>query len=68
MSRMDRNLERRSVPLDINWNEPPTRRHGKTRSNQRLRTLEIDNDGRIAESKGHVDSAEYERQLKHGVN
>lgn len=28
----------------------------------------IDNDGRIAESKGHFDSAEYERQLKHGVN
>jgi hypothetical protein len=28
----------------------------------------IDNDGLIAESKGHLDSAEYERQLKHGVN
>ena len=28
----------------------------------------IDNDGLIAESKGHFDSAEYERQLKHGVN
>ena len=27
----------------------------------------IDNDGRIAESKGHFDAAEYERQLKHGV-
>jgi len=27
----------------------------------------IDNDGLIAESKGHFDSAEYERQLKHGV-
>ena len=25
------------------------------------------NDGLIAESKGHFDSAEYERQLKHGV-
>jgi uncharacterized protein (TIGR02246 family) len=25
----------------------------------------IDNDGLIAESKGHFDSAEYERQLKH---
>lgn len=28
----------------------------------------IDNDGLIAESKGHFDSAEYERQLKYGVN
>jgi predicted ester cyclase len=27
----------------------------------------IDNDGLIAESKGHFDSAEYERQLKDGV-
>lgn len=28
----------------------------------------IDNDGLIAESKGHFDSAEYERQLKYGVD
>ena len=28
----------------------------------------IDNDGPIAESKGHFDSAEYERQLKLGVD
>jgi predicted ester cyclase len=28
----------------------------------------IDNDGLIAESKGHFDVAEYERQLKEGVN
>jgi steroid delta-isomerase-like uncharacterized protein len=27
----------------------------------------IDKDGLIAESKGHFDSTEYERQLKHGV-
>jgi predicted ester cyclase len=27
----------------------------------------IDNDGLIAESKGNFDSAEYERQLRHGV-
>ena len=27
----------------------------------------IDNNGLIAESKGHFDSAEYDRQLKHGV-
>ncbi len=29
---------------------------------------QIDNDGLIAESKGHFDSADYERQLKHGVD
>jgi uncharacterized protein (TIGR02246 family) len=28
----------------------------------------FDEDGLIAESKGHFDSAEYERQLKHGVD
>jgi predicted ester cyclase len=28
----------------------------------------IDNDGLIAESKGHFDGAEYERQLKRGVD
>src|SRR5947209_249848 len=28
----------------------------------------IDSDGLIAESKGHFDTAEYERQLKHGVD
>jgi uncharacterized protein (TIGR02246 family) len=28
----------------------------------------IDNDGLIGESKGHFDSAEYERQLKHGID
>ncbi len=29
---------------------------------------QLDTDGLIAESKGHFDSAEYERQLKHGVD
>jgi steroid delta-isomerase-like uncharacterized protein len=29
---------------------------------------QLDNDGLIAESKGHFDSAEYERQLKHGLD
>ena len=28
----------------------------------------FDNDGLIAESKGHFDGAEYKRQLKHGVD
>jgi predicted ester cyclase len=29
---------------------------------------QIGNDGLIAESKGHFDAAEYDRQLKHGVD
>ncbi|HMF81587.1 MAG TPA: hypothetical protein VK562_09345, partial [Candidatus Acidoferrum sp.] len=28
----------------------------------------IENDGLIVKSKGHFDSVEYERQLKHGVD
>jgi predicted ester cyclase len=28
----------------------------------------IDNDGLIGESKGHFDSVEYDRQLKHGID
>jgi predicted ester cyclase len=28
----------------------------------------IDNDGLIAQSEGHFDSADYDRQLKHGVD
>ena len=28
---------------------------------------QLDNNGLIAESKGHFDAAEYDRQLKHGV-
>ena len=28
----------------------------------------IDNDGLIAESKGHFDTADYERQLRHGID
>jgi hypothetical protein len=30
--------------------------------------LNIDNHGLSGESKGHFDDAEYERQLKHGVD
>ena len=29
---------------------------------------QLDKEGLIANSKGHFDSAEYERQLKHGIN
>jgi hypothetical protein len=28
----------------------------------------IDNDGLIAESKGHLDAAQYERQFQHGID
>ena len=43
---------------------------GGTGKRVRIRGYELwqfDNAGLIAESKGHFDSAEYERQLKHGV-
>ena len=44
---------------------------GGTRKRVRISGYElwkIDNEGVIAESKGCFDSAEYERQLKHGVD
>jgi predicted ester cyclase len=44
---------------------------GGTRKRVRISGYElwkIDNEGVIAESKGRFDSAEYERQLKHGVD
>jgi hypothetical protein len=43
---------------------------GGTRKRVRISGYElwkIDNDGLIAESKGHFDSSEYKYQLKHGV-
>ncbi len=43
---------------------------GGTRKRVRISGYELwqfDNDGLIGNSKGHFDSAEYERQLKHGV-
>ena len=44
---------------------------GGTRKKVRISGYElwkIDSDGLIAESKGHFDAAEYERQLREGVN
>jgi hypothetical protein len=40
---------------------------GETRRGSGYDEWRIDNDGLIAESKGHFDSAEYERQLIFGV-
>ena len=43
---------------------------GGTRKRVRISGYELwqfDNDGLIGNSKGHFDSAEYKRQLKHGV-
>jgi len=45
---------------------------GPDRTGKRVRISgyelwKIDNDGLIGESKGHFDAAEYEHQLKHGV-
>ena len=44
--------------------------HAETKNRVRISGYElwkIDNDGLIAGSKGHFDTAEYERQLKRGV-
>ena len=41
---------------------------GKTVRISGYELWKIDNDGLIAESQGHFDSAEYERQLRHGVD
>jgi hypothetical protein len=44
---------------------------GGTRKRVRISGYELwqlDKDGLIENSKGHFDSAEYERQLKHGVD
>jgi SnoaL-like polyketide cyclase len=43
---------------------------GETEKKVRISGYEvwkIDNDGLVAESRGHFDSAEYKRQLKHGL-
>ena len=58
------------VPLDDNRSEHRSQ-VAREKTPVRISGYElwkIDNDGLIAESKGHFDSAEYERQLKHGVD
>jgi len=68
-SRINQNLESEApaTPSSIGTNTGP----GSTGKRVRVSGYElwkIDNDGLIAESKDHFGSAEYERQLKHGVD
>jgi predicted ester cyclase len=61
-------LERRGDRTAFHWTLTGT--YARTGNRVRISGYElwkIDNDGLIAESKGHFDAAEYERQLKHGV-
>jgi len=61
-------LEPRKDRTAFHWTLAGT--HSGTGNRVRISGYElwkIDNDGLIAESKGHFDAAEYERQLKHGV-
>ena len=65
-------LEPREDATAFNWTLIGTNTgSGGTGNKVRISGYElwkIDNDGLIAESKGHFDSAEYERQLKHGLD
>jgi uncharacterized protein (TIGR02246 family) len=61
-------LEPRAGQTAFHWTLIGT--HAGTGNHVRISGHElwkIDNDGLIAESKGHFDAAEYERQLKHGL-
>ena len=64
-------LEPRGEATAFHWTLIGTNRGpGGTGNRVRISGYElwkIDNKGLIAESKGHFDSREYERQLKHGV-
>jgi len=64
-------LEPREEATAFHWTLIGTNRGpGGTGNRVRISGYElwkIDNKGLIAESKGHFDSREYERQLKHGV-
>ena len=65
-------LELRGKATEFHWTLTGTNTGpGGTGNKVRISGYElwkIDNDGLIAESKGHFDSAEYERQLDHGVD
>jgi steroid delta-isomerase-like uncharacterized protein len=65
------NLEPREETTAFHWTLIGTNTGlGGTGNRVRISGYElwkIDNDGLISESKGHFDSGEYERQLKHGV-
>ena len=61
-------LEPRADRIAFHWTLIGT--HAGTGNHVRISGYElwkIDSNGLIAESKGHFDAAEYERQLKHGV-
>jgi predicted ester cyclase len=63
-------LEPRGDQTEFHWtltgtNSGPSGTGNKVRING-YELWKIDKDGLIAESKGHFDAAEYERQLKHG--
>ena len=61
-------LEPRADRMAFHWTLIGT--HAGTRNDVRISGYElwnIDNAGLIAESSGHFDAAEYERQLKHGL-
>ena len=66
------NLSRDSEGTKFDWTLTGTNTGpGGTRKRVRISGYElwkIDNDGLIAESKGHFDSAEYDRQLQHGAD
>jgi predicted ester cyclase len=58
--------------IEFHWTLTGTNT-GPSGTGKRVRTSgyelwKIDKDGLIAESKGNFDAAEYERQLKHGVD
>jgi len=65
-------LERRGDRTAFHWTLTGTNTGpGGTGNRVRISGYElwkIDNDGLIGDSLGHFDSAEYERQLKHGVD
>ena len=62
-------LEPRDDRIAFHWTLTGT--HAGSGNKVRISGYElwkIDNDGLIAESKGHFDAADYERQLREGVN
>jgi predicted ester cyclase len=65
-------LEPRGDRTEFHWTLTGTNTGpGGTGKRVRISGYELwnfDNDGLIGESKGHFDSVEYERQLKHGVD
>jgi hypothetical protein len=62
-------LEETSNGVEFHWTLIGT--HAGSRNKVRISGYEvwkIDNEGLIAESKGHFDAADYERQIRQGLN